>query len=181
MSRSWERKVQKNTAQLNKQRKKQGKPSLYSSNSSATEEIFKGRNYVLPITLVALAAIYVLLGLASQQAVMNTSLTWIVVAMYVLLAVVIFLRRPFLKVDKNTISTIKFNRDRRLNADQIAKIKVGSGTVVIELKGTKGKNGKVSRGGNWVFTRIVNRYDTAAMGERLERFANTFNIPFEKQ
>lgn len=180
MSRSWERMVQKNTAQVNKQRKKQGKPSLYASNGSSSADIFRGRNFVLPITLVALAAIYILLGVASDQAVMNTSLTWIVVGLYVLLAVVIFLRRPFLKVDKNSISTIKFNRDRRLTADQIAMIKVGSGSVVIELKGSKNKKGKVSKGGNWVFTRLINRYDTAAMGERLERFATTFDIPFEK-
>lgn len=112
MSRSWERMVQKNSAQLNKQRKKQGKPSLYSSNGSATADVFKGRNFVLPITLVALAVIYLLLGMTSQQAAMNTSLNWIVVGLYVLLAIMIFLRRPFLKVDKNTLSTIKFNRDR---------------------------------------------------------------------
>lgn len=180
MSRSWERMVTKNTSQLNKQRKKDGKPSIYASKGSATADIFRGRNFVLPVTLVALAAIYVLLGMASQQQAMSTSITWIVVGLYILLAVVIFLRRPFLKVDKNSISTIKFNRDRRLTADQIASIKVGSGSVVIELKGAKGKKGKVSKGGNWVFTRLINRYDTAAMGERLERFANTFEIPFEK-
>ncbi|MGN7357123.1 hypothetical protein ACTHPF_07120 [Paenibacillus sp. SAF-054] len=180
MSRSWERMVQKNTSQLNKQRKKEGKPSLYASNGSASADVFKGRNFVLPVTLVALAAIYVLLGMASDQQVMNTSLTWIVVGLYILLAIVIFLRRPFIKVDKNSISTIKFNRDRRLTADQIAKIKAGSGSIVIELKGSKGRNGKISKGGNWVFTRLINRYDTAAIGERLERFANTFDIPFEK-
>ncbi|MEI0737057.1 hypothetical protein VQ056_10905 [Paenibacillus sp. JTLBN-2024] len=82
--------VQKNSAQLNKQRKKQGKPSLYSSNSSATADVFKGRNFVLPITLVALAVIYLLLGMTSQQAAMNTSLNWIVVGLYVLLAIMIF-------------------------------------------------------------------------------------------
>ncbi len=181
MSRSWERMVQKNSAQLNKQRKKQGKPSLYSSNGSATADVFKGRNFVLPITLVALAVIYLLLGMTSQQAAMNTSLNWIVVGLYVLLAIMIFLRRPFLKVDKNMLSTIKFNRDRRLTADQIAKIKAGSGSIVIEMKGTKGKKGKEIKGGNWVFTRLINRYDTEAMAERLERFAASFNIPFEKQ
>jgi hypothetical protein len=172
--------VQKNSSQLNKQRKKLGKPSIYSSDKSATADIFKGRNFVLPSTLVALAAIYLLLGMGSEQEVMSSSLTWIVVALYVLLAVVIFLRRPFLKVDKNSLSTIKFNRDRRLTSDQIEKIKVGPGSVVIEMKGTKDRKGKVRKGGNWVFTRLINRYDTNAMGERLERFAKSFNIPFEK-
>ncbi|MBE9915747.1 hypothetical protein G8C92_17160 [Paenibacillus donghaensis] len=180
MSRSWERMVQKNSSQLNKQRKKQGKPSLSSSSGSATADIFKGRNYVLPITLVALAALYLWLGLASQQQAMNSSLSWIVVVLYVLLALVIFLRRPFLKVDKNSLSTIKFNRDRRLTSDQIEKIKVGAGSVVIEMKGTKDRKGRVRKGGNWVFTRLINRYDTDAMSERLERFAKLFNIPFEK-
>lgn len=74
-------------------------------------------------------------------------------------------------MEKNAVSTIKFNRDRRLTADNIAKIKLAKGSVVIEPKG---------KGGNWVFTRLINRYDTDAIGERLERFAQTHNIPLEK-
>ncbi|OZB95074.1 hypothetical protein [Paenibacillus sp. XY044] len=169
MARSWERQVRKNSTQLNKQRKKQGKPSIYSS-GGAPADIYKGRNYVLPITMVALAAVYFLLGMIGQEGTAG-SMTWIIMAMYVFLGLMIFLRRPFLRVEKNAVSTIKFNRDRRLAADNIAKIKLAKGSVVIEPKG---------KGGNWVFTRLINRYDTEAMGERLERFALTHNIPLEK-
>lgn len=171
MARSWERQVRKNSAQLNKQRKKEGKPSIYSTGGPSAD-VYKGRNYVLPITMVALAAVYFLLGMLGQEGTAgNSGMTWIIMAMYVFLGLMIFLRRPFLRVEKSAVSTIKFNRDRRLTADNIAKIKLAKGSVVIEPKG---------KGGNWVFTRLINRYDTDAIGERLERFAQTHNIPLEK-
>lgn len=55
MSRSWERKVNKNMSQLNKQRKKQGLSSYQGSTISDKSDVFKGRKYVLPLVLVALA------------------------------------------------------------------------------------------------------------------------------
>lgn len=171
MARSWERMVKKNSTHLNKQRKKQGQPSIYGSKTSVTADIYKGRNYILPLTLVALAVLYFLLGTLGQQNVAGSGMTWAVMGLYVLLGVIIFLRRPYLRVEKNVISTTKFNRDRRLTAENISKIKLAAGSVVIEQKG---------KGGNWVFTRLINRYDTTAMGERLERFAKTFDIPVEK-
>lgn len=172
MSRSWERKVSKNMSQLNKQRKKQGLSGYEGSSSAGSGDIFKGRKYVLPIILLALAALYALLGSYTEEAGGgNSALNWIGVSLYILLAVMIFLRKPYLKVEKSAVSTFKFNRERRLNVSEIEKILIADGSVVIQGKG---------RGGNWVFSRLINRYDTKAMGERLEEFAKAHQIPVER-
>lgn len=52
MARSWERMVQRNTKQINQQRKKQGKDSIYTSSTKTAAksiDIFKGRNIVFPL------------------------------------------------------------------------------------------------------------------------------------
>ncbi|MEK3735413.1 MULTISPECIES: hypothetical protein [Paenibacillus] len=172
MSRSWERKVNKNMAQLNKQRKKQGLSGYQGSGTAGSADIFRGRKYVLPIILLALAALYALLGtFTTEEGQSNSVLNWVGVSLYILLAVMIFLRKPYLKVEKAAVSTFKFNRERRLNVSEIEKILIADGSVVIQGKG---------RGGNWVFSRLINRYDTKAMGERLEEFAKVHHIPVER-
>lgn len=174
MSRSWERKVSKNMSQLNKQRKKQGQATLGTTGSSTSDgDVFKGRKYVLPLILVLLAAVYAMLGIATAESGQgNQTITWIGVGLYILLALMIFLRKPYLKVGRSTVSTMKFNRERNLMASEISKIKILKGSVVIENK---------ARGGNWVFTRLINRFDTKAMGERLEQFAKVNQIPVENE
>lgn len=173
MSRSWERKVSKNMQQLNKQRKKQGLSSYQGSAISDNSDVFKGRKYVLPIVLLALAGLYALLGSATATATggSNNALNWIGVSLYVLLALMIFLRKPYLKIERASVSTMKFNRERRMAATEIEKIKLAQGSVVIQGKG---------KAGNWVFSRLINLYDTNAMGERLEEFAKAHHIPVER-
>lgn len=174
MGRSWERKVSKNMSQLNKQRKKQGQAILGSTTPGSNEgDIFKGHKYVLPIVLIALAVLYALLGMATVEAGAGSqTLNYVGVSLYILLALMIFFRKPYLKVGRSTVSTFKFNRERKLSATDISKIKILQGSVVIENK---------ARGGNWVFSRLINRYDTKAMGERLEQFAKVNNIPVEHE
>ncbi|GAB6930151.1 hypothetical protein JCM10914A_41340 [Paenibacillus sp. JCM 10914] len=173
MSRSWERKVNKNMAQLNKQRKKQGMSSYQGGAISANNDIFKGRKYVLPLVLLALAGLYALLGTATSNAAGggNEVLNWIGVSLYILLALMIFLRKPYLKIERSSVSTMKFNRERRLAVTDIEKIKLAQGSVVIQGKG---------KAGNWVFSRMMNLYDTDAMGKRLEEFAKAHQIPVDR-
>ncbi|MNV51399.1 hypothetical protein D3C71_1434460 [compost metagenome] len=70
------------------------------------------------------------------------------------------------------MSTFKFNRNRILEADQIEKIIVSRRAVSIKPKAKRG---------NWVFSKLINRYDTAAMGERMEQFAKQHRIPLESE
>ncbi|WP_106767776.1 hypothetical protein [Paenibacillus faecalis] len=174
MSRSWERKVSKNMSQLNKQRKKQGQPVLGTGTTPTSDgDVFKGRKYVLPFVLIALGALYAMLGVLTPGVTEGSqTITWFGVGLYILLALMIFLRKPYLKVGRSTVSTMKYNRERNLMASEISKIRILKGSVVIENKG---------RGGNWVFSRLINRYDTDAMGERLEQFAKVNQIPVERE
>jgi hypothetical protein len=93
------------------------------------------------------------------------------VGLYLLLAAMLYFRRPFLKVERARLSTIKFNRERWLPAAEIEKITLSRSAVTIKHKGKRS---------TWVFSRLINRYDTAAMGERLEQFGKANNIPVEQ-
>jgi uncharacterized membrane protein SirB2 len=175
MARSWERMVQRNTHQVNKQRKKSGKDTIHSSSSSAaskTSEVFRGRNIVLPVVLLGLGIMYWTVGTVDQQ---NGNGSWMNVmgiVLYFVLAALIFFRRPYLKVEKARLSTFKFNRERFLAAADIEKIIISRGSVTIKHKGKRMK---------WIFSKLINRYDIGAMGERLEQFAKVNNVVIEHE
>lgn len=66
-TRSWERMVQRNTQQINKQRKKQGKDTIYASKSpTQNAEVFKGRNIAFPVVLVILGTMFWVVGSIDQ-------------------------------------------------------------------------------------------------------------------
>ncbi|MHA0855289.1 hypothetical protein [Paenibacillus sp. CMAA1364] len=176
MSRSWERKVQKNRTELNKQRKKQGQPSISNQGVISNSNTYKGRKYVFPFILIMLGTLYGMLGWATSSLpdTGNTTspvMTWVVTISYIVLAVILFMRRPYLQVNKDNLQTTKLSKVRVLSASNIARIKISKGSAVIETK---------DKGSNWVFTRLINRYNIHSMGEGLEKFATENNIPFEK-
>ncbi|MHA6529024.1 hypothetical protein [Paenibacillus sp. BAC0078] len=170
MARSWERMVQRNTQQLNKQRKKQGKESIYASTSSAAakgSDIFKGRNIVFPVVLLLLGIMFWVVGSIDEARGSGILANWLGVVLYFLLAALLFFRRPYLKVERARLSTIKFNRERWLPAADIEKIIVTRSAVSIKYKGKRTQ---------WVFSKLLNRYDIQAMGERLEQFAKQNHV-----
>lgn len=169
MSRSWERQVRKNSAAVNKRRQKSGKPSLHVGEEKF--DIFKGRNMILPFFLIAVALLFAYIGsLPSQQEQQSTTLYWVTIIAYIGLGIIIFFRKPYLKVTQDSLVTTKWNRVRVLQAKDIKRISVTSGYVIIQNSG---------KGSNWMFSRILNRYDTAAMGECLMKFAQQHHIPYE--
>ncbi|AIQ64312.1 hypothetical protein PSTEL_15665 [Paenibacillus stellifer] len=175
MARSWERMVQRNSQQLNKKRKKEGKESIHASRSQAESDVFKGRNIAFPVVLVTLGILYAFIAqvdAAANGSKNNSVMNWIGVVLYFGLAALIYFRRPYLKVERSKVSTFKFNRNRILEADQIEKIIVSRRAVSIKPKAKRG---------NWVFSKLINRYDTAAMGERMEQFAKQHRIPLESE
>ncbi|KUP23607.1 hypothetical protein [Paenibacillus sp. DMB5] len=170
MARSWERMVQRNTKQVNKQRKKQGKETIYASKSSSaagSSDVFKGRNIVFPVVLLLLGIMFWVVGSIDEARGQGILANWLGVVLYFLLAALIFFRRPFLKVERARVSTIKYNRERWLQASEIEKIILSRSMVALKYKGKRKQ---------WVFSRFLNRYDTAAMGARLEQFAKANNI-----
>ncbi|MHA7583573.1 hypothetical protein ACX12E_24795 [Paenibacillus vandeheii] len=165
MSRSFERTVRKNSKQLNQQRKKSGQPV----SGTPGEDVFKGRSLLFPIFLIGLAFLYLFMSTFLVKAPMTTW-DWVTMLLYVLLAVIFMLRRPYVKIGTNRILTTKGNRERSIGVDDIVKFRIEPGTVVIEHN---------ARGKRWVFTKLLNRYDTDAITERLLKFAKEHQITVE--
>ncbi|KAA9006509.1 hypothetical protein F4V43_06080 [Paenibacillus spiritus] len=172
MARSWERMVQRNQKQLNARRKKEGKGASASVSAAGKADIYRGRNIIFPTLLFVLGLLYAFVGLVGTPEGVNSAWNWIGIALYMLLAALIFFRRPYLKIERSRLSTFKFNRERILAAGDIGKIVVSRGTVTIVPKSKRGK---------WVFARLTNRYDIEAMSKGVEAFAAQHKITLVRE
>ena len=175
---SFDRKVERNLVKLKKQGKSPivkgpvGTNSNYTVGPRGEGDIFKGRKIILPAVLSLLAIMYGAVGLLNPAAEASSTLFWLTIGLYLLLAAVIFLRKPYLRIDKSKIYTSTFNRDKLLDASNINKIILSRSKIVIEPKGRQAK---------WVFYRTRNRFDTEAMALRLEQYGNTHHVTIEKK
>lgn len=168
MSRQWERMVLKNKKELNKRRVKTGKPTL-SASTSEQMDIFYGRSWFLPALFVAVSAFFATISIAFYEA---DTLLWATIGAYLLLGLMYYLRKPYLKVGKNKVATKKMGVERSLQADEIESISVLPGSVTIKLKDKKSR---------WVFTKFQNLYNIPALAERLKVFANQHQIQYEEE
>lgn len=170
MSRSWERMVERNSKQLNKKRKKEGKQAI----SAPAQQVdrFQGRNYIVPTLLLLLVILFIIIyqpwSTANNE---SPGLMWVTVGCYALLALFYYMRKPYLSVAKDYLETRRFSGYRRLKPAEIRKIVLQPGYVVIETV----------KGGNWVFSRLMNRFPIERMGERLQAFASVHHIEFEQK
>ncbi|SEM83690.1 hypothetical protein [Paenibacillus sp. OV219] len=172
MSRSWERKVQKNQAQINKQRKKRGqKPLLSAASSVETLDTFRGRSYLMPAFLLLFILFYVIVTVTSENFKETGSMFWVTIGCYVVLALLFMFRRPYLAIGKDFIRSRRFTGDRSIYVNNIKAINVQKGYIVIEQH----------KGGNWVFSRLINRYPTEQITDRLRSFAGQHAIAFTEK
>ena len=168
LSRSWERKVRKNMTEVNKQRKKQGNGQIV-FNAEKSEKII-GRNYIAPILLILFIGMYVILMQSSSQFKMDT-MFWITVGCYILLAVLFFFRRPYITIGKDFVQSRRLTGDKRIPASAIKGFSAQKGYVIVEQH----------KGGNWVFSKLTNRFPTEEISEKLKVFAQTNGIPFQEK
>ncbi|MGO4697095.1 hypothetical protein AB4Z50_22680 [Paenibacillus sp. 2TAB26] len=168
MSRSWERKVRKNMNVVNKQRKKQGNGQIV-FNAEKSEKIV-GRNFIAPILLILFIGMYVILMSSSSTFKMDT-MFWITVGCYILLAALFFFRRPYITIGKDYIQSRRLTGDKRIPAASIKGFSVQKGYVVVEMQ----------KGGNWVFSKLTNRFPTDEIGDKLKLFANANGIAFQQK
>ncbi|MNH84900.1 hypothetical protein D3C87_316300 [compost metagenome] len=169
MARSFEKQVEKNKQRLLMQQKRQGiQPGKMGL--SGEGETFRGRNIILPALLILFGVMYGSLGFIGGGSDINSFLYWLTIGLYILLGVITFIRKPYLRIGKNALYTSKFNRDRMLSADSIQKIILSQGVVTIVPKGN---------GQKWTFLRSRNRFNTEAMGERLREFGKLNKITVE--
>jgi hypothetical protein len=168
MSRSWERMVLKNSKQINKRRKKEGKKSI--SPNTPQVDRFQGRNYIVPILLLMLIALYITLAQPwSANFKQDQTLFWVTIGCYVVLALFYYMRRPYLSVTRDTLETRKFSGFKTLRPTEIRKITLQPGYIIVESV----------KGANWVFSRVMNRYPLDRMGERLKTFSELHHIDWE--
>lgn len=168
MSRSWERMVSKNSKNINKRRKKEGKKAV--SPNAPQVDRFEGRNYVVPSLLFMLILLYVTLAQPwSDSFMQDPTLFWVTIGCYVILGVFYYFRRPYLAVTRDTLETRKFSGYKTLRPTQIRKITIMPGYVLIESV----------KGANWVFSRFMNRYPLERMAERLKDYAELHHIDWE--
>jgi hypothetical protein len=168
LSRSWERKVRKNMNVVNKQRKKQGNGQIV-FNAEKSEKIV-GRNFIAPILLILFIGMYIILMQGAEQFKMDT-MFWVTIGCYILLAALFFFRRPYITIGKDFVQSRRLTGDKRIPASNIKGISVQKGYVIIEQH----------KGGNWVFSKLTNRFPTEEMGEKLKVFAQANGISFSQK
>lgn len=175
---SFDRKVERNQQRMNKKGKGpnvgQGTRNSLALGANGEGDVFKGRKIMLPTVLVLVALLYVVIGLFGNTEIeeYNWVFFWVIVFSYFLVALLIFLQRPYLRVNKSCLHTMKYNRNYMLDAGDISKIRVSRNKIVIEPK---------MRGSKWVFSRTRNRYDIEAMAARLQQYADTYHVKVEKE
>lgn len=164
MSRKWERMVSKNAKKVNKNRSKQGIAPI--STDPDRPVVFKGRSIMLALFFVLISVLL----LATLTKTSGDTMYWYTTISYLVVGVFIyFIRRPYLKVSKTSISKRGFARELVLNADKIKEIVYSPGQVVIDLEGKSPR---------WVYNKTLNRFDVAAMAGKLKKFAEQNQVTF---
>jgi hypothetical protein len=164
MSRKWERMVSKNAKKINKDRSKRGIAPISTDPDRA--EVFKGRSIMLALFFV-LISVFLLLTLTKTS---GDKMYWYTTCAYMVVGLfVYFIRRPYLKVSKTSLSKRGFARELVLSWDNINEIVYAPGQVVIHLKGKSPR---------WVYNRTLNRFDVAAMAGKLKKFAEQNQVAF---
>ncbi len=159
MTRKWERMVAKNSKNVNKQREKYGRKP----DSPKTQEKFKGRGWLFPTVLAAVGIMYMILFASTA----GTTIYWVTVGSYLLLALIFFFRRPFIEVKRNQLTFRRWNALKFASSEDIKQIMLQNGAVIIVLKKNKSR---------WIFSRLIQRYDTDAIAERLKEFARAHGV-----
>ncbi|MEK3881333.1 hypothetical protein [Paenibacillus sp. PL2-23] len=167
MSRSWERKVRKNMSKINLARKKQGTGQIILNGDK--HERYVGRNFALPALLVMFALFYVVMMLNTPTFKADT-MFWVTIGCYVMLAALFFLRRPYLSIGRDYVQSRRFGGDKRLGVKDIKSIRAQNGYVTVIPQ----------RGAGWTFSRLLNRFQTDEMTEKLKAFSAAHHIPFEQ-
>jgi len=163
-SRKWERMVYRNQKKVNDFRKRAGKTSV---SSTSQYDIYKGRSIFLSSFLIVVGLLYAILYYSTQN---QNTIYWITVIAYILLGLWFWgIRKPYLKIAKSELATRKWGREIVVGARNIEFIQVEGSNIVIKLR----EKNKI-----WVFSRLINRFPTAEMAEKLKQFAIKNQVKF---
>jgi hypothetical protein len=125
---------------------------------------FYGKSYLFPIMLFALG---VLSAVSAYQAdKVNYFYSFTIVA-YFGLSVFYFIKKPYLRIGKDFVSTRRMGADRIMEADQIERIEIYSVYVLFVFKKKRTK---------WVFAKMINKYPVDDIIAALVPFAKANKI-----
>ncbi|HEX7056456.1 MAG TPA: hypothetical protein VF260_04565 [Bacilli bacterium] len=164
MSRKWERMVSRNTKIANKRREKSGKKPISADDGTK----FMGRSWMLPIVFVMIDVFYAVTFVSSA----NSSIYWVTIASYLLLALLFWWRRPYLKIGRKELTLRKWSANKSVSAEEINKITLQKGFVIVELKAKRRR---------WVFSHLLQLYNTDKMAEKLQEFARVNAVTIERE
>lgn len=166
MSRKWERKIERNTKAINKQRKRFGQaPIGAAAVPQENKDVFRGRSLILPLLLAAVAVFFAIVyGQVGEE----DGMYWLTVSLYFLMAVYFFLKRPYLAIRASAVATRRLMGEKAVPASEIESIEIMPDYCTIVMKNKRSR---------WVFSRFMNRYNIEKMGTRLREFAAQHQIP----
>jgi hypothetical protein len=125
---------------------------------------FYGKSYFFPIMLFALG---VLSAVTAYQADKVNYFYYFTFIAYFGLSVFYFIKKPYLRIGKDFISTRRMGADRIMEADQIDHIEIYESYVLFVFKKKRTK---------WVFAKIINKYPVADIVTALIPFAKANKI-----
>lgn len=163
MSGKWGRQLARNAHKVNARRKRLGQAAISVKGDVVSH---KGRSWVFSLLLAFIGLFYMFAYWNAGR----TSLYWVTVFLYLMLAVIwFFLRRPFVEIGKNRLTTRKLFGFRTIEPQDIEQIEALKGYVIITLKQ---KNARV------VCSRLMQWFNTDELAADLETFARSHRVPF---
>lgn len=159
MANSFKKNIQKNQKEYYA---KNPKPKAKKKKVDLDWKYFYGRSYVLPSLLILISA-FSAFSFSSQA----NNFYYFTVAAYFGLGVYYFIKKPYLRVGKDFISTRRLGYDKSFEASQIKTIELYDGYVLISFKKKRAK---------WVFAKAINRYPVEEMAVELIHFAKNNHV-----
>lgn len=172
MSRKWERMVNKNQKNANKIRKKQGQTTIQETMKvKESEQIYKGRSWMLPSVLVLLAVLYFISDPYGEAA--NNKYYWLLGLSYAGLGALIFLiNRPVIKISKTFLTVRRFSGIKMLEPKDIEEITVNKGHAAIRLK---------VKNRRYIYTKFQHRFNMNELNAGLKEYAIQHKIKLQNE
>lgn len=163
MSRKWERMVERNSKKINKDRQKKGAAPVSASDGSVR---IVGRSWVFPLVLASAGLLF---GLTVPPEGSSGILYQVTVGLYILLALFhFFVRRPYIKINKQQLSWRTYTGEKRAAPGDVAYLQISDKRSVIALK-----DGKTRR----TFSRLYHLYPMGQLNHALRQFADAHRVP----
>ena len=141
------------------------KPEPKSKQKDRSDTVsFYGKSYLFPIMLFALG---ILSAVSAYQAEKVNYFYYFTIVAYFGLSVFYFIKKPYLRIGKDFVSTRRMGADRLMEADQIDRIEMYDSYVLFVFKKKRTK---------WVFAKMINKYPVDEIVTALVPFAKANKI-----